>query len=94
MISPDAEIDLHERKPHEIRMELLSFLDKGYAEDWDKVHVIHGKGKGTMREVVWEILEGLSYVEEFELGSYYEGGRGMTVVYYRKNENGRAIRHE
>jgi len=86
MMPPDDEIDLHNCTPGEIRMKLLPFLDRGYANGWDKVHIIHGKGEGILREHVWDVLDSLDYIERYEFGSIYEGGTGMTVATYRNDE--------
>ena len=80
---PDDEIDLHDCRPYELRVRLLPFLDQGYADGWEKVHIIHGKGEGVLKDHVWRILDELEYIERFQLGSIYEGGRGMTVAHYR-----------
>lgn len=85
MISADAEIDLHECRPHELRWKLLPFLDRGLTENWESVRVIHGIGEGVLKEKVWSILEDLEYVEEYHLASVYEGGRGVTIVSYAKD---------
>lgn len=83
---PDDEIDLHDCQPHELRLRLLPFLDRGYANGWDKVHIIHGKGEGVLRDRVWTMLRDLEYIEDFKLGSIYEGGQGMTVARYRTDQ--------
>lgn len=80
----DEEIDLHECSPGELEWKLLPFLDRGYAEGWERVHIIHGKGKGVLKRMVWEILEELEYIESYKHGSVFEGGRGMTVADYRR----------
>jgi len=82
MIPPDDEIDLHDCMPYEVRMKLLPFLDQGYADGWDKVHIIHGKGEGVLRRVVWDILDELEYIDQYQLASIYEGGQGKTIAIY------------
>lgn len=85
MISADAEIDLHECRPHELQWELLPFLDRGLTENWHQVRVIHGIGEGVLKKKVWSILSDLDYVEDYRLASVYEGGRGVTVVLYDRS---------
>lgn len=80
----DEEIDLHEKRPGELEWQLLPFLDRGYAEGWERVRIIHGKGKGVLKARVWEILDELDYIEDYRFGSYYEGGRGATIADYRR----------
>lgn len=78
----DDEIDLHHRRPGDLRMTLLPFLDRGYAQDWRRVRIIHGKGKGRLRQAVHDMLEDLDYVASYETASVFEGGKGVTVVEY------------
>lgn len=84
MRTVDDEIDLHRCRLSEVEWKLLPFLDRGYAEGWERVRIIHGKGKGILRDKVWEILEELNYIESYTYASLYEGGRGTTVADYRR----------
>lgn len=87
MNPPDSKIDLHGCRRSEIRLRLLPFLDKGYAQNWEIVHIVHGKGEGILREYIWDLLSDLSYVESFRSGKYHEGGAGITVVKYRRENH-------
>ncbi len=80
----DAEIDLHEFRPEEVRLNLLPFLDRGYAENWRRVRIIHGRGKGIIKEKVRSILEEVDYIAVYKTAHYYEGGGGATVAEYRR----------
>lgn len=84
MISVDAEIDLHENRPHELRMKLLPFLDTGLTENWHRIRIIHGKGEGVLKDEVWSILDELDYIKSYKLASIYEGGRGVTLAFYER----------
>ncbi len=78
----DGEIDLHNRRPGDLRMSLLPFLDRGYSLGWKRVRIIHGKGKGTLRRAVHNLLDEMEYVEQYSTASVFEGGAGVTVVEY------------
>ena len=80
----DAEIDLHGIRTREVRLRLVPFLDRGYAEGWETVRIIHGKGTGALRAKVWEILAELFYIKSYRTGFIFEGGSGTTVVEYRE----------
>lgn len=86
MWTPDERIDLHGCRRSEVRFRLLPFLDRGYAQEWEVIHIVHGKGKGVLREHVWEILDDLDYIESYRPGYFYEGGTGTTVVKYRREK--------
>jgi DNA mismatch repair protein MutS2 len=56
------------------------FLDAAFLRGLSQVTIIHGKGKGILRERVQEALAGYSFVKGFRLGELGEGGVGVTVV--------------
>ena len=56
------------------------FLDAAFLRGLSQVTIIHGKGKGILREKVREALSGYSFVQSFRLGTINEGGVGVTVV--------------
>jgi DNA mismatch repair protein MutS2 len=86
MITPDAEIDLHEANPSQLRWELLPFLDRGLTENWESVRIVHGVGEGVLKKEVWSFLDKLDYIEDYHLASIYEGGRGATVARYTRED--------
>ncbi len=81
----DGEIDLHSLKPVEIRLKLLKFLDRGYAEYWRKVRIVHGVGRGVAKSRVRKILAETDYIESFKSAGWDEGGKGATVATYRRS---------
>lgn len=84
MTSGDAEINLHGSTPYELRWKLIPFLDRGLTENWTNVKIIHGIGRGVLRDEVWAILDDLDYIVEYKLAPRHEGGRGVTVANYRE----------
>ena len=46
----------------------------------DALTVIHGKGTGTLREVVRKQLARHPLVESYRPGEYGEGGAGVTIA--------------
>lgn len=60
------------------------YLDQAYRAGYDQVAVIHGRGTGTLRKAVQELLKTLPYVREYRLGDHGEGGYGVTVVTFTR----------
>jgi len=56
------------------------FLDAAFLRGLSQVTIIHGKGKGILRQKVQEALTGYTFVKSYRLGGINEGGVGVTVV--------------
>lgn len=55
-------------------------LDKGFREQAPRVVLIHGLGKGILRDAIRESLSQVPYPISFRPGQRAEGGDGVTVV--------------
>jgi DNA mismatch repair protein MutS2 len=75
-----SEVDLRGLRVDEIEPALVPALDAAIQADLPRLRVIHGKGTGALRERVRELLAGDARVPSFRLGTYREGGIGVTVV--------------
>ncbi len=56
------------------------FLDQSALAERRQVRVIHGFGKGRLRQAVAGLLDGHPHVATFRLGQGGEGGAGATIV--------------
>ena len=56
------------------------YLDDAMAAGADSIRIVHGKGTGTLRKIVWEMLKSHPGVQSYRLGQQAEGGTGATVV--------------
>jgi DNA mismatch repair protein MutS2 len=62
-------------------MEALDqYIDNACMAGISPVRVVHGKGTGALKKVVWDYLQGHAHVGSFRLGEDGEGGGGVTVV--------------
>jgi DNA mismatch repair protein MutS2 len=77
------EVDLRGMDQEEAGRRLEEGLDRAVLAGLDEVRVIHGVGRGILRETVARSLKAHPHVAESRLGGQGEGGRGVTVVRLR-----------
>ena len=76
------EIDVRHMNAAEAGIRVEKYLDDALLLNISPVYIIHGKGKGILRKTVSELLEKLKYIKTYRYGEAYEGGDGVTVVYF------------
>jgi DNA mismatch repair protein MutS2 len=60
------------------------FLDQAFLTGLDTVRIIHGHGKGILRNAIAELLAHHPQVESFSLAPPEKGGGGATIVELKK----------
>jgi DNA mismatch repair protein MutS2 len=80
-ISP--ELMLKAMRVEEAQPLLDKYMDDAYAAGIHQARIIHGRGTGTLRRVVWDFLRGHPAVASFRLGEESEGGEGATIVTFK-----------
>lgn len=73
-------IDIRGRKPEEIEFEIIKYIDDAYLSGLKNIEIIHGKGKGVLRETVHQLLKVHEMVSSFALTSVEQGGAGATNI--------------
>ena len=74
------ELRLRHLTVDEVLVKLDKYLDDAFMAGLVQVKIIHGKGTGTLRQVVREKLARNSLVKSFRSGGYGEGGSGVTIA--------------
>ncbi len=74
------ELNLHRLTVEEALPKLDKYLNDAFMAGLCQVKIIHGKGTGTLRQVVHEQLSKHPLVKSYRLGDYGEGGVGVTIV--------------
>ncbi len=74
------ELDMRGQRVEEMLPQLEKYLDDAYLANMPWVRIIHGKGTGTLRQVVRETLRRHPLVKSYRAGQPGEGGDGVTVV--------------
>ncbi|HHX69102.1 MAG TPA: endonuclease MutS2, partial [Gallicola sp.] len=75
-----SELDLRGYNIEEAIYEIEKFIDDAYIVGIKEIRLIHGKGTGVLRQGVQNYLKRNKYVKSYRIGSYSEGGTGVTVV--------------
>ena len=77
-------IDLHTFLPKEVPSLLEEYLSECVKAGIFDVRIIHGKGKGFLREKVQSFLRKFPLVDSFQLADHTAGSWGATVVHLKK----------
>ena len=80
MISIEPQVDLRGMEVSEALLVAERYLDSAVMAKLSQVTIIHGKGTGTLRNAVQQMLRKNKAVKSFRLGRYGEGETGVTVV--------------
>lgn len=78
--SVSSSVDLRGMDAEEAVYTTDKYLDDAYRAGLGEVTVVHGKGTGVLRQAINEMLRKHPHVKSYRLGSYGEGGTGVTVV--------------
>ena len=74
------EVHLRRLTVDEALLKLDKYLNDAFMAGLYQVRVIHGKGTGTLRQVVREQLASHPLVKSYRPAEYGEGGAGVTIV--------------
>lgn len=74
-------LDLHGEIRDSARVLIKEFIMDNYLLKNKKVLIIHGVGKGILKDEVYNILKKSKYVEDFHLNHF---NAGCTIVYLKK----------
>ncbi|KAF0184131.1 MAG: Smr protein/MutS2 [Nitrospirae bacterium] len=80
----DGTLDLHTFRPGEIRELIPAYLEACRERGILSVRIVHGKGTGTLREIVHSVLKKLPFVLNFRLADETAGSWGATWVTLKK----------
>jgi DNA mismatch repair protein MutS2 len=83
--APSIEVDMRGWRADEVAPELERYVQDAYLANMPFVRIIHGKGTGTLRQIVRQELSSNPYVAAFRTAPAHEGGDGVTVVELNKS---------
>jgi DNA-nicking Smr family endonuclease len=76
----DGTLDLHMFHPREAKPLIHDYLTECRKRGILHVRIVHGKGTGTLREIVHSTLKKIDFVEEYRLAGGDVGSWGATIV--------------
>lgn len=76
----ETELDLHAMTVDEAIPLMLDYLENAYNSGLKEVRIVHGKGKGILRQAVMRELKKHPLVASYRTGDRFEGSTGATVV--------------
>lgn len=80
---PQNELMIRHQTELEAMLNVEKFLDTAFINRITTVKIIHGKNGGVLRKALHALLDEHPYVESYELGNYYQGQYGVTIVHLR-----------
>ncbi|MCB2186841.1 MAG: Smr/MutS family protein [Deltaproteobacteria bacterium] len=80
----DGVLDLHTFQPREVKELVPEYLAACRERGIREVRIIHGKGRGVLRDTVRALLGRLPGVAEFSPAPEEQGGWGATLVRLEK----------
>lgn len=83
----DGVLDLHTFAPRDVSPLLDDYFDACLEAEIFDLRIIHGKGKGILRDRVKAILTKHPLVQEFSQAPLEAGGWGATVVRLRPRKD-------
>ena len=87
VIPIDGTLDLHTFAPKELNRLLDGYIDACLESGIYDLRIIHGKGKGVMRERVRALIDRDARVASFGNAPEEAGGWGATLVTLKKESS-------
>ena len=79
-VPPLNELRLRHLTVDEALPKLDQYLHDSFMAGLIQVRIIHGKGTGTLRQIVRRELDRHPLVKSYRPGDYGEGGEGVTIA--------------
>lgn len=74
------EIYIRQLPYEEAELILIKELDQYYLQGVSRIRIVHGKGKGILKKMVWDYLSKQYFVKKIYEAPFFEGGSGATIV--------------
>ncbi|TYP92224.1 DNA mismatch repair protein MutS2 [Fodinibius salinus] len=81
MVKP--QLSIRGMRGNEAMKKVQTYLDNAIAAGRDQVQIVHGKGKGILKNLVHEYLDQRNEVKGYQMAPIQQGGNGCTVVEFK-----------
>jgi len=78
------EIQIRGKRVHEAVKEVDKYIDDAFLAGLSRVRIIHGKGTGTLKDAVRDLLDEHPHVLDYHFAPISEGGYGVTIANLEK----------
>jgi len=79
----DGVLDLHTFRPDDVEDLVRDYIGACRERGILQVRIVHGKGIGTLREMVHATLSRMPEVESYRLGDEASGSWGATIAHLK-----------
>jgi len=79
----DGVLDLHTFNPRDLKELIPEYLEACRQRGLLQIRIIHGKGRGVLRQTVHSLLAKHPQVRSFTLDHPHYGGWGATIVFLK-----------
>ena len=79
--SPGTELHLRGMRAEEAISKLERYIEDAFSAGLPFVRIVHGKGTGTLRQLVRQALSESSHVTRWDNAMDNEGGGGVTIAH-------------
>ncbi len=73
-------LDIRGERVNTVTNKIIKFLDESYTNGLERVEILHGKGTGALKKIVWDILKEQEFISKFYFAPIESGGEGITIV--------------
>lgn len=80
---PSTSLDVRGYRGQEAVQTVSNYLDDVVASGMNNVEIVHGKGKGILRQLIHEHLKSRPDIKKYENAPWDQGGPGCTVVHIK-----------
>lgn len=77
------QLDLRGLKPEDAEKVVSAFIDQGVLSEAFSLKILHGKGHGTLKKLVWNKLKEYSSIKSVYHPEPNQGGEGITIAVLR-----------